>query len=138
MHHSKAQLIVGAGVGLLAVLGVALSFLRPSAVPLPERVDAYFPKFSESAQERHADVPEKIVTLEGFQKDPEFRRLPDSQRERIENLLKELRAFQSYEQRVAALPDPAGLRRQEDFPAMRDQLAALDVPAVYSAEWLQT
>ena len=138
MHHSKAQLIVGGGIGLLAFLGVALSLLRPSSVPLQERVEAFYPKFSETAQQRHADVDKKIATLEGFRQDQEFRRLPEPHREQVENLLKELRAFQSYEQGVAAVPDPAGLRREDQFQAMRDQLAALDLPAVYSTEWSQT
>ena len=39
---------------------------------------------------------------------------------------------------MAAVPDPAGLRHEGQFQSMRDQLAALDVPAVYSAEWSQT
>ena len=69
MHHSKAQLIVGGGIGLLAFLGVALSLLRPSSVPLQERVEAFYPKFSETAQQRHADVDKKIATLEGFSRE---------------------------------------------------------------------
>jgi hypothetical protein len=33
MHHSKAQLIVAGGIGLFAIIGLAVSFLRPNGAP---------------------------------------------------------------------------------------------------------
>jgi hypothetical protein len=36
MHHSKARLIVSGGIGLFALIGLALSFLRPRELPPEE------------------------------------------------------------------------------------------------------
>src|SRR5437899_2634338 len=99
MHHSKAQLMVGAGVGLLAFLGIAVSFMRPSSVPLLERVLALYPPAGETAQERHRDVAGKIAALEAVRQEPQFGQLPEPQRQFVQNQLKELHDYEEYERK---------------------------------------
>lgn len=138
MHHSKAQLVVGAGIGLLALLGMAVSFMRPTSVPLLERVLAMYPKAGESSQERHTDVGGKIAALEAVRQDSEFGRLPEPQREYVENLLKELRSYRDYERKVGEVPPPREVRTGEQLQGVREKIVALDVPGQYAVAWALT
>jgi hypothetical protein len=124
MHHSKVQLIVGGGIGLFAFLGVALSFLRPSALPLEERVDAYFARAA--GLSTYEDVPARIATLEGLVQDARFDQLPEPRRAQVETVLNELRDYQTFVSQVAQLPAPNAIRSEQQLEAARAGMATVD------------
>ncbi len=138
MHHSKAQLIVGGGVAVLALLGIAVSFLRTTSVPLMERVLALYPSAGESPQQRHADVAGKIAAVESIRQDSDFGRLPEPQRQYVDSLLKELRDYQEYERKVLEIPSPTEARTEEQLSAIQKKLQVLEVPGGYAVEWALT
>ena len=124
MHHSKAQLIVGGGIGLFALVGVALSFLRPGAVPLDERVNAYFAWAARTSP--YDEAPDKIKTLEAIRQDPDYSRLPETRRVQVETAWNDLQDYQTFANQVAQLPAPETIRSEQQLEAARAGLAAVE------------
>lgn len=138
MHHTKAQLIVGGGIGMLAILGIAVSLLRPSATPYEDRVETCLANLRGAPQALYRDVDAKLGELRELLDDGQFRRLPEKQQTEIQETTQALQAFRAFAQQAAEIPAPAAAKSDADIKSIRDKVAALEQLPGYRAEWART
>jgi hypothetical protein len=138
MKDTKAGPIAGAA-GIIALLAAALSLLGPRNVELSDQVQKYFDTAdAQKPAERHRDVPEQIKTLEGFEGDAGFAKLPKTKREAVTDRLVELRAYQTYLGDLERIPAVATATSEEKLKDLEQQLGKLKVPVAYQTEWSET
>jgi hypothetical protein len=125
--------------GILALLAAALSLLGPRDTELAARVQQYFDAAdAQTPAERHRQVDEQIQTLEGFQGDSGFARLPKGKRDAVADRLGELRAYQAYAAEVESIPAASSAASEEKLRDLQEQLGRLKVPVAYQKEWSET
>jgi hypothetical protein len=138
MKDAKAGPIAGVA-GIIALLAAALSLLGPRNAELSDQVQNYFDTAdAQTPAERHHEVPEQIKTLEGFEADAGFARLPKTRRDAVTDRLTELRAYQIYLADVEKVPSVSSVTSDEKLKEVEQQLAALKVPVAYQTEWSDT
>jgi hypothetical protein len=138
MKDSHAGPIAGIA-GIVALLAAALSLLGPRDADLGDKVQTYFDTAdAQTPAERHRDVPEQIKTLEGFEADTGFARLPKSKRDAVTDRLVELHAYEAYAGEIDSLPSINTAGSEEKLKELEQQLGKLKVPVAYQTEWSET
>lgn len=138
MKDTKAGPIAGAA-GIIALLAAALSMFGPRNTDLADKVQQYFDTAdAQTPLERHRQVSEQIGTLEGFEGDAGFARLPKTRRDAVTDRLSELKAYQNYSDELAKITSAGNASSEADLKALEQQLAQLKVPVAYQTEWSDT
>ena len=138
MKDTHAGPIAGVA-GIVALLAAALSLLGPRDADLTDKVQKYFDTAdSQTPAERHRDVPEQVKTLEGFEADAGFAKLPKTKRDAVTDRLVELRAYETYANALAQVPSVATANTEERLNELEQQLGKLKVPVAYQTEWSVT
>lgn len=136
MSDTRPGLIVSAGVGLVALIGLAVKLLGPGAGPLEERVDRKIAMLQEATpQARHRDVDKTVEELNTLASDPGITRLPASTQEKLTARLSELQAYQDYVSKLKKIENPLEAKVEDQLAAIRDGLNQLKVPDKYTTEW---
>ena len=116
----------------------ALSMFGRTA-DLADTVQKYFDTAdAQTPAERHRDVPEQIKTLEVFEADAGFAKLPKTKRDAVTDRLAELRAYQAYLGDLEKIPSVATATSNEKLKELEQQLGKLKVPVAYQTEWSET
>ena len=133
--------VIGGILGLLAVVGLAVTLVSPGAGTgaLERHVDELFARERDKTPEaRHQEVPKHLQELQEMQKDAHFADLPARQRDLVNERVRELTSFTDFAARVDRAPDPKDAGNAEQLQAIKKQLELVQISSVYRAEWEQT
>src|SRR5260370_5400605 len=107
MNAAKPMPIVAALLGLAALIGAALTLSSSGAGVLEKQVDEFFAHEKEAEPSYRLQEPEKkIDQLSSLQDDPAFTKLPKAKQEAIQDRLRELKAFQDFQNKLNAITNP--------------------------------
>jgi hypothetical protein len=138
MKDTHAGPIAGVA-GIVALLAAALSLLGPRDADLADKVQKYFDAAdAQTPAERHRDVSDQVKTLEGYEADTGFARLPRGKRDAVTDRLVELRVYETYAGDLDKLPAIATVSSEEKLKDLEQQLGKLKVPVAYQTEWSET
>jgi hypothetical protein len=151
-RESAARWLTAAVLGIVFVvvaLGLLMAVLLLSqptqeAVALNDEVRRYL-SANDRPAERFRGVEDRLKQLQTFKDHPDFARLPEGQRDRVNAELKELTAYKQFQDRVQEIGATFSndLNRIEGDPEIqladiREKLQVLAVPAEYAAAWNRT
>lgn len=138
MNDMKAGPIAGI-VGLVALIGVTVTMLRPSSSPLPQQVDDFLEASQkETSQERHADLTRRIDEVQALVNDATFDKLPVKKQDAVRAHLTELTAYRSFVEQLDKITPPRDLKKDEQLREVKSALTQLQAPIEYQVEWSQT
>jgi len=129
-------------LGILAILAAAGALLfhnweKPSQ--LEGRVNRYRAREAQLApRAAHRNAKNKIEELDGFIHDPAFLRLPANTQDYVNEQLRDFQAYESFEQRLNQLTDPADAIALNQLNELEASLGQLTMPEEYRADWGQT
>jgi hypothetical protein len=139
MNAPKPLPIVAALLGLAALIGAALTLSSSGGGTLEKQVDEFFAHDTEAEPSYRLQEPEKkIDQLRSLHDDPAFTKLPKSKQEALQDRLRELKAFQDFQNRLNAISNPKDARNQIQLGQILSQLTDLKIPDEFQTEWNQT
>lgn len=129
--------VIGGIVGLLAIVGLAVTLVAPSSsgTTLERRVDELFARDGEG---QYRDTPKQLEELQAVQKDPHFADLPPRQRDRVYLRARELAAYADFAAAADRLPDTKDVASPEQLRDLKKRLDQVKVLPEYQAQWERT
>jgi len=131
-------------VGTMTLLGgfaalLVFGFWETAPTRLETRVERFrAQQQSVSPLAAHRTPKAKIEELQSLQTDPSFERLPEEKQKFVQNQLKELQAYQDYEQKLREITDPRDATSDGQLGDIEASLKKLTIPAEYQTEWNHT
>jgi hypothetical protein len=135
----RAGPVVGAVVGVLALIGLSVSLLTPSSHKgFAEAVeDLLEAEERATPRERHANVEARLAELQPYFDDSRFAKLPVRLRDGLSGLRTELEAYRDYERRVERVPPLKKVASDADLDRWEKDVKAIAIPLAYPS-WEQT
>jgi GTPase SAR1 family protein len=125
-------------LGAFAVL-LVFGFWETAPTRLETRIERFrAQQQSLSPLAAHRTPKAKIEELQSLQSDPSFARLPEEKQKFVQNQLKELQAYQDYEQKLREITDPRDATNDSQLGEIETSLRKLKTPAEYQTEWNHT
>jgi GTPase SAR1 family protein len=137
-------LTLAGSVGLIALMGlVAFGLVVSRKGSASSRLEIDVDRFrvaeaNETPAARHRKVKEKVDELSALAGDPAFSQLPADKREFVESRLRQLKAYQDYEKKLSAIPDPMDARTEEQLRQIERSLVESPLPGEYRNAWVET
>jgi hypothetical protein len=144
--RSQRRLVVtlAGSIALLAVMGlVALGLVATRKGSAGTRLEIDVDRFraaeaEQGAAVRHHKVKAKIDELTALKNDPAFAQLPADKRDSVEGRLRELQAYQKYEEAVDRIPDPINAASEKELRKIQADLLEIRMPEEYRSAWADT
>jgi hypothetical protein len=148
-RRQAAHRLLLAATGCVAVLAAtaALIFLLlnsarhddPNVRELLTAIDSYRAREATTPSGRLREpLQVKISELTDLENRSAFAGLPEETKLYVAEHLQELQDYKNFKEKLAAIPQPAGVRNEADLADVEKALKALQIPAEHARDWSQT